>query len=72
MCTCLVENPLNHSFLVLQAKYLLNKNRPDIAVELAKAAVNANPSEYATWATLTESYIAIDDFENVHSDPEVI
>jgi Chs5-Arf1p-binding protein BUD7/BCH1 len=65
MCTSLVANPLSHGFLVAQAQYLLKKNRPDLAVELAKAAVNANPSEYATWAVLTESYIAIHDFENV-------
>ena len=65
MCSSLVENPLNYGFLVTQAKFLLKKNRPDLAVELAKAAVNANPSEYATWAILTESYIAVDDFENV-------
>lgn len=65
MCSALVANPLNHGFLVVQANYLLKKKRPDLAVELAKAAVNANPSEYGTWATLTESYIAINDFENV-------
>ena len=65
MCSSLVENPLNYGFLVTQAKFLLKKNRPDLALELAKAAVNANPSEYATWAILTESYIAIEDFENV-------
>jgi Chs5-Arf1p-binding protein BUD7/BCH1 len=62
-----VENPLQFNFLVTQAKFLLKKNRPELAVELAKAAVNANPSEYATWAILTESYIALDDFENVFS-----
>ena len=65
MCSSLVENPLNHGFLVTQAKFLLRKNRPDLAIELAKAAVNANPSEYTTWGTLTESYIALNDFENV-------
>jgi Chs5-Arf1p-binding protein BUD7/BCH1 len=65
MCTSLVANPLNHGFLVLQAHYLLKKNKPDLAIELAKAAVNANPSEYSTWATLTEAYIALEDFENV-------
>jgi len=65
MCSALVANPLSHGFLVLQANYLLKKKRPDLAVELAKAAVNSNPSEYGTWATLTESYIAVNDFENV-------
>lgn len=65
MCSSLIENPLNYGFLVTQATFLLKKNRPDLAVELAKAAVNANPSEYATWAILTECYIAINDFENV-------
>jgi len=65
MCSSLVENPLNYGFLVTQAKFLLKKNRPELAVELAKAAVNANPSEFATWAILTESYVAIDDFGNV-------
>jgi len=69
MCTALVENPLNYGFLVTQATYLLKKNRPDLAVELAKAAVNSNPSEYATWAVLTESYIALNDFENVPIPP---
>jgi Chs5-Arf1p-binding protein BUD7/BCH1 len=65
MCASLVDNPINHGFLVLQSKYLLEKNRPDLALELAKAAVNANPSEYATWSILAESYVANDDFENV-------
>ena len=65
MCSSLAENPLNYGFLVIQAKFLLKKNRPELAVELAKAAVNANPSEYATWAILTESYIAINNFKNV-------
>jgi len=67
MCSSLVTNPLNYGFLVTQATFLLKKNRPDLAVELARAAVNANPSEYATWAILTESYIAVNDFENVPS-----
>jgi Chs5-Arf1p-binding protein BUD7/BCH1 len=65
MCSSLSQNPLNYGFLVTQATFLLKKGRPDLAVELAKSAVNANPSEYATWAILTESYIAIDDFDNV-------
>jgi len=65
MCSSLIANSLNYGFLVTQATFLLKKNRPDLAVELAKAAVNANPSEYATWAILTESYIAVNDFENV-------
>ena len=65
MCSSLVQNPLNYGFLVTQANFLLKKNRPDLAVELAKSAVNANPSEYATWAILTESYIAMNDIENV-------
>ena len=64
MCSILTENPLNHDFLIMQAKYLLKKDRPDLALQLAKSAVNANPSEYATWAILTESYIATNDFEN--------
>jgi ChAPs (Chs5p-Arf1p-binding proteins) len=65
MCTALVANPLQYGFIVEQARFLLRKKRPDLAVELAKAAVNANPSEYATWAILTESYIAVDDYEHV-------
>jgi len=69
MCSSLIANPLNYGFLVTQATFLLKKNRPDLAVELAKAAVNANPSEYATWAILTESYIATNDFENVPLPP---
>jgi Chs5-Arf1p-binding protein BUD7/BCH1 len=71
MCSCLVANPLHYGFLVTQARFLLGKNRADLAVELAKAAVNANPSEYATWAILTESYIAINEYENVTPPPNV-
>ena len=71
MCSSLVTNPLNYGFLVTQATFLLKKNRPDLAVELARAAVNANPSEYATWAILTESYIATNDFENVHPSQDL-
>lgn len=71
MCTALVANPLHYGFLVEQARFLLRKKRPELAVELAKAAVNANPSEYATWAILTESYIAVDDYEHVPPPPVV-
>jgi len=67
MCSALVSNPLNHGFLVTQTKFLLAKGRPDLATELAKAAVNANPSEYTTWEVLTESYIALREYENVLS-----
>ena len=65
MCSSLIANPLHYGFLVEQARFLLKKGRPELAVELAKAAVNANPSEYATWAILTESYIAINEYEHV-------
>jgi len=72
MCSSLSANPLNYGFLVTQANFLLKKDRPDLAVELAKSAVNASPSEYATWAILTESYIAINDFENVPPRPRMV
>lgn len=72
MCSSLSENPLNYGFLVTQATFLLKKDRPDLAVELAKSAVNANPSEYSTWAILTESYIAVNDFENVSFPPNCL
>src|SRR5436190_16411316 len=72
MCSSLIQNPLNHGFLVTQANFLLKKNRPDLAVELAKSAVNANPSEYATWAILTESYIAMNDIEKVSPHNSVL
>jgi Chs5-Arf1p-binding protein BUD7/BCH1 len=65
MCSSLLDNPLSYGFLVLQANYLLRKGRPDLALQVSKAAVNANPSEFSTWATLTESYVSVNDYENV-------
>jgi Chs5-Arf1p-binding protein BUD7/BCH1 len=36
-----------------------------MALKLAKQAVNCAPSEFATWAKLTEVYIELGEFESV-------
>lgn len=53
----------------LRSKVVLNflniKKKYDIALKLAKMAVIYAPSEYVTWAKLTEIYTEMNDFESV-------
>ncbi|KAJ3346366.1 hypothetical protein HDU83_003141 [Entophlyctis luteolus] len=49
-------------FSVLSAE-AYRQNKLDIAAQLAKLAVVAAPSEYATWAKLTEVFIGLGDFD---------
>ena len=41
------------------------KGRNDVALKLAKHAVNNTPSEFLTWAKLTDCYIGLGDYESV-------
>ena len=56
-------NPLDHALLDVECEVLQKKERNDLALEVAKRAVNCAPSEFQSWARLTEVYIALDDYE---------
>ncbi|KAJ3143095.1 hypothetical protein HK100_011394 [Physocladia obscura] len=60
----LKKNPSSYGLLIAQVDFLINKKKLDTAVTLAKLAVVAAPSEYVTWAKLTQVYIALRDFES--------
>lgn len=59
----LLESPLDHVLLDIEAEFLQKKGRDDLALQVAKRAVNCAPSEFASWARLTEVYIALDEYE---------
>lgn len=60
----LKNNPYCYGLLLVQIDFLLKKKRFPLALKLAKLAVTHAPSEYLTWAKLTEVYIAMDDYES--------
>ncbi|KAI9002589.1 Chs5p-Arf1p-binding proteins-domain-containing protein [Hyaloraphidium curvatum] len=62
---CVRNNPTLYTPLLVQAEFLLRrKHRLEWALDLAKRAVQLAPSEYVTWAKLTECYIEKGDIES--------
>ncbi|KAJ3044657.1 hypothetical protein HK097_001414, partial [Rhizophlyctis rosea] len=60
----LKRQPLSYGLLLIQIDFLRAKKRYDMALKLAKLAVTFAPSEYTTWAKLTELYIETGDFKS--------
>ncbi|ORY35498.1 bud site selection-related protein [Naematelia encephala] len=60
----LLDNPQSYTILHAQCDFLLSKNRPDWAQRIAQQAVNSAPSEFVTWAKLTETYIELGQFDS--------
>jgi Flp pilus assembly protein TadD len=60
----LKKHPLSYGLLMVQIDFLRGKKRLDMAVKLAKLAVTFAPSEYTTWAKLTEIYTEMGDYES--------
>ncbi|ORX94947.1 chaps-domain-containing protein [Basidiobolus meristosporus CBS 931.73] len=60
----LKKNSMSYPLLHVQADFLLKKKKMETALQLAKQAVNSAPSEFITWAKLTEIYIDMDDFKS--------
>lgn len=56
--------PHSYALLHVQADFLRSKGRAEWALKLAKQAVNCAPSEFVTWAKLTECYIEVGDWES--------
>lgn len=61
----LKQSPQSYTLLHVQCDFLRGKSRLDWALQLAKEAVNCAPSEFVTWAKLTEVYIEMGEYENV-------
>ncbi|KAG1455068.1 hypothetical protein G6F55_007280 [Rhizopus delemar] len=56
--------PMSYPLLHVQVDFLRGKGEYQMALKLAKFAVNTTPSEFLTWAKLTEVYIDIEDYKN--------
>lgn len=61
----LKQMPQSYALLHVQADFLRDKGKLEMALRLAKQAVNLAPSEFITWAKLTEVYIDLGDYESV-------
>ncbi|KAF9430650.1 hypothetical protein BGZ94_005271 [Podila epigama] len=59
-----VKSPQSYALLDSQSDFVRDKGRLDMALKLSKEAVNCAPSEYTTWAKLTDVYIELGDFHN--------
>ncbi|KAG2206009.1 hypothetical protein INT47_005327 [Mucor saturninus] len=56
--------PMSYPLLHAQVDFLRSKGEYNMALKLAKFAVNTTPSEFLTWAKLTEVYIDLEDYKN--------
>ncbi|KAE8226120.1 hypothetical protein CF319_g1228 [Tilletia indica] len=56
--------PLSYALLHVQADFLSGKGKQEWALKLAKQAVNSAPSEFVTWAKLTELYIDLEEWDS--------
>lgn len=57
------ELPMDYSLLDCQADFIKSKGRSDLALEIAKRGVVSAPSEFGTWARLTEIYISLEKWD---------
>lgn len=58
-----MREPRNASMLALEAEFCLSKNRLDLALDCAKRAVWAAPSEFFSWEILSKVCIAQGEWE---------
>jgi hypothetical protein len=63
MHDALQANPLSYPLLHVQVDFLLSKGKAEWAQQVAQQAVNAAPSEFVTWAKLTETFIQLGQFD---------
>ena len=61
----LKNHPQSYSLLHVQCDFLRIKDKHDWALKLAKQAVNCAPSEFVTWAKLTEVNMELGKFSDV-------
>lgn len=63
----LKNHPQSYSLLHVQCDFLRRKGKHDWALKLAKQAVNCAPSEFVTWAKLTEVNMELGKFSDVRN-----
>lgn len=61
----LQNHPQSYSLLHVQCDFLRTKDKHEWALKLAKQAVNCAPSEFVTWAKLTEVNMELGRFSDV-------
>ena len=64
MNAALAENPQSYPILHAQCDFLMSKGKHEWAQAVAQQAVNSAPSEFVTWAKLTETYIELGQFDS--------
>ena len=57
------ELPMDYCLLDCQSTFCQSKGRLDWALECAKRSVTAAPSEFGTWAKLSEIYVGLEQWE---------
>ncbi|CAG7980676.1 unnamed protein product [Penicillium olsonii] len=63
MYDALQDVPMDYALLDCQAEFCQNKGEGEMALECAKRAVTAAPSEFSTWARLAEVYVSMEKWD---------
>lgn len=58
------RQPTSYGLLLAQIDFLRRKSQHKMALQLAQTAVSLAPSEFCTWAKLTEVYMDLKDYES--------
>ncbi|KAL5043787.1 hypothetical protein BDW71DRAFT_209947 [Aspergillus fruticulosus] len=60
MYDALQDVPMDYALLDCQSAFCASKGESEMALECAKRAVTAAPSEFSTWARLAEVYVSLE------------
>ncbi|KAL3496871.1 Chs5p-Arf1p-binding proteins-domain-containing protein [Aspergillus germanicus] len=63
MYDALQDVPMDYALLDCQAAFCADKGEGEMALECAKRAVTAAPSEFSTWARLAEVYVNLEQWD---------
>ncbi|RJE19630.1 Bud site selection protein [Aspergillus sclerotialis] len=63
MYDALQDVPMDYALLDCQASFCQSKGEGEMALECAKRAVTAAPSEFSTWARLAEVYVGLEQWD---------
>lgn len=63
MYDALQDVPMDYALLDCQASFCQSKGEGEMALECAKRAVTAAPSEFSTWARLAEVYVGMEQWD---------
>lgn len=63
MFDALQDVPMDYALLDAQAAFCQSKGEGEMALECAKRAVTAAPSEFSTWARLAEVYVSMEQWD---------